>query len=80
MLIPTVWKHTAFFLLHQTCDTVFTGEGFDTIVTPPPLEFSDLASIFSIWKMALRAQFQFADSEISRQPPANRFGMKSRRL
>ncbi len=62
--------------LRHTCDAVFTCEGFDAIVTPPPPEFSDLAGIFSIQKMALQSLSHFADSTTNRRPPANRFGMK----
>lgn len=62
--------------LRRTCDAVVTCEGFDAIVTMPPPEFSDLAGIFSIRKMALQAQSHFADSTTNRRPPANRFGMK----
>lgn len=62
--------------LRRTCDAIFTCEGFDAIVTPPPSEFSDLAGIFSIRKMALQALPHFADSTTNRRPPANRYGMK----
>lgn len=62
--------------LHHTCDAVFTCEGFDAFVTPPPPEFSDLAGIFSIQKIALQSLSHFADSTTNRRPPANRFGMK----
>ncbi len=62
--------------LRRTCDAVFTCEGFDAVVTPPPPEFSDLAGIFSIRKMSLQSLAHFADSTTNRRPPANRFGMK----
>ena len=62
--------------LRRTCDAVFTCEGFDAVVTPPPSEFSDLAGIFSIRKMALQSLSHFADSTTNRRPPANRYGMK----
>ena len=62
--------------LRRTCDAVFTCEGFDAIVTPPPSEFSDLAGIFSIRKIALQSLSHFADSTTNRRPPANRYGLK----
>jgi len=62
--------------LRRTCDAVFTCQGFDAVVTPPPSEFSDLAGIFSIRKMALQSLSHFSDSTTNRRPPANRFGMK----
>ena len=66
----------ALISLRRTCDAVFTCEGFDATVLPPPPEFSDLAGLFSIRKMALQAQAHFADSTTNRRPPANRFGIK----
>lgn len=62
--------------LRRTCDAVFICEGFDAVVTPPPSEFSDLAGIFSIRKLALQSQAHFADMTTNRRPPANRFGLK----
>mmetsp|Transcript_6126 Transcript_6126/g.9250 ORF Transcript_6126/g.9250 Transcript_6126/m.9250 type:complete len:520 (+) Transcript_6126:60-1619(+) len=79
---PWIWSSTqagssqSLISLRHTCDAVFTCEGFDAIVTPPPTEFSDLAGIFSIQKMAMQSQSHFADSTTNRRPPANRFGMK----
>lgn len=62
--------------LRRTCDAVFTCEGFAAMTTPVPPEFSDLAGIFTIHKMALQSLHHFADSSMKKRPPANRYGMK----
>jgi len=62
--------------LRRSCDAVFTCEGFGAMLKPPPPEFSDLAGILSIKKVALQALSHFADSTTNRRPPANRYGMK----
>lgn len=62
--------------LRRTCDASFTCEGFDAFASKPPPEFSDLAGIFSIRKVALQSLHHFCDSTTNRRPPANRYGMK----
>jgi PAXNEB protein. len=62
--------------LRRVCDAVFACEGFSSMITHPPLEFSDLAGILSIRKIALQALSHFSDTTTSRRPPANRYGMK----
>ena len=62
--------------LRRSCDAVFTCEGFGAMVSPPPSEFSDLAGILSIRKVALQALSHFSDTTTNRRPPANRYGMK----
>lgn len=62
--------------LRRTCDAVMTFDGFAAMATPPPSEFSDLAGIMTIRKMALQSLAHFADSTTNRRPPANRYGMK----
>jgi hypothetical protein len=70
-------SHTqALVSLRRVCDAVFTCEGFSAMVSPPPLEFSDLAGILSIRKIALQALSHFSDTTTSRRPPANRYGIK----
>lgn len=66
----------ALIALKRTCDAVFTCEGFSAMVTPPPSEFSDLAGILSIQKIALQSLSHFSDTTTNRRPPANRYGMK----
>jgi len=73
----TTMSHTqALISLRRVCDAVFCCEGFSAMSTPPPLEFSDLAGILSIRKIALQALSHFSDTSTSRRPPANRYGMK----
>ena len=43
---------------------------------PPPPEFSDLAGILTIRKLALQSLSHFSDTTTNRRPPANRYGMK----
>ncbi len=62
--------------LRRFCDAVLACEGFAAMVAPPPSEFSDLAGILTIRKMALQSLSHFADSTTNRRPPANRYGMK----
>jgi len=62
--------------LRRTCDAVMTFDGFAAMATPPPSEFSDLAGIMTIRKMALQSLAHFADSTTNRRPPANQYGMK----
>ena len=62
--------------LRRTCDAVLTCEGFDAMTSPPPSEFSDLAGLCSLPKVALQSQAHFCDSTTTRRPPANRYGMK----
>ncbi|GFH47737.1 hypothetical protein CTEN210_04212 [Chaetoceros tenuissimus] len=62
--------------LKRTCDAVFTCEGFAAMVSPPPPEFSDLAGILTIKKIALQSLSHFSDTTTNRRPPANRYGMK----
>ena len=62
--------------LKRSCDAVFTCEGFAANLSPPPAEFSDLAGILSIRKVALQALGHFSDTTTNRRPPANRYGMK----
>jgi hypothetical protein len=62
--------------LRRTCDAVFTCEGFSAMVSPPPPEFSDLAGILFLRKIALQGLSHFSDTTTSRRPPANRYGMK----
>jgi len=63
-------------VLRRFCDAVLACEGFAAMVAPPPSEFSDLAGILTIRKMALQSLSHFADSTTNRRPPANRYGMK----
>jgi len=62
--------------LRRSCDAVFTCEGFGAMTTQVPPEFSDLAGLFSIRKLALQSLYHFSDSTTNRRPPANRYGMK----
>jgi hypothetical protein len=62
--------------LRRSCDAVFSCEGFSALVTSPPPEFSDLAGILSIKKVALQALSHFSDTTTNRRPPSNRYGMK----
>jgi hypothetical protein len=66
----------AIITLRRNCDAVFTCEGFAAMSSPPPPEFSDLAGILTIRKIALQSLSHFADSTTNRRPPANRYGMK----
>jgi hypothetical protein len=62
--------------LRRSCEACLTCEGFEAMVNPAPTEFSDLAGILSIRKMALQSLSHFADSITNRRPPANRYGLK----
>lgn len=62
--------------LRRTCDAVLACEGFAAMVNTQPKEFSDLAGILRIRKMALQSLSHFADSTTTKRPPANRYGMK----
>lgn len=73
---PTLGFTQSLVSLRRACDAVFTCEGFGAMIQPPPPEFSDIAGILSIKKMALQSLSHFADSTTSRRPPANRYGMK----
>lgn len=66
----------ALISLRRTCDADFTCEGFSAMTVPPPSEFSDLAGILTIRKVALQALSHFSDTTTNRRPPANRYGMK----
>lgn len=66
----------ALISLRRTCDAVFKCEGFSAMMSPPPPEFSDLAGILTIRKVALQALSHFSDTTTNRRPPANRYGMK----
>ena len=73
---PSQSHAQALISLRRTCDAVMTFDGFAAMVAPPPSEFSDLAGIMTIRKMALQSLAHFADSTTNRRPPANRYGMK----
>ena len=73
---PSQSHAQALISLRRTCDAVMTFDGFAAMVTPPPSEFSDLAGIMTIRKMALQSLAHFADSTTNRRPPAHRYGMK----
>jgi len=64
--------------LRRTSDAVFHCEGFAATTAPPPTEFSDLAGILSIKKLALHSigGGHFSDSTTKTRPPSNRYGMK----
>jgi len=66
----------ALISLKRTSDAVLTCEGFSAMTLPPPPEFSDLAGILTIRKLALQSLSHFADTTTNRRPPANRYGMK----
>lgn len=71
----TSWRQSL-TALRRSCDAIFTCEGFQAMSSEPPPEFSDLAGIMSIRKLALQSVSHFADSTSNRRPPANRYGMK----
>jgi len=66
----------ALISLRRTSDAVLTCEGFSAMTLPPPPEFSDLAGILTIRKLALQSLSHFSDTTTNRRPPANRYGMK----
>lgn len=75
--IPSSDRHSL-TSLRRTSDAIFLCEGFAANTTPPPPEFSDLAGILSIKKLALQsiAVGHFSDSTTKTRPPSNRYGMK----
>jgi len=64
--------------LRRTSDAIFVCEGFASNTAPPPPEFSDLAGILSIKKLAMQSVGvgHFSDSTTKTRPPSNRYGMK----
>lgn len=74
--VGSISSKQAIVSLRRNCDAVLTCEGFGAMASPPPPEFSDLAGILTIRKIALQSLSHFADSTTNRRPPANRYGMK----
>merc|ERR1712086_1043853 len=66
-------KHSHYLTsLRRTSDAVFLCKGFAGTTSPPPPEFSDLAGILSIKKLAIHS----SDSITKTRPPSNRYGLK----
>jgi len=64
--------------LRRASDAIFLCEGFAATTARPPPEFSDLAGILSIKKLAMHSigVGHFSDSTTKTRPPSNRYGMK----